>query len=227
MLRPARSLIAPLLALLAGCALRPSAVADSDELVLIKSCRLPDRAWLPWYTRWAEHLWIDYKRDGSWHRLEWNQHVDVQHYEIGPDEAFGDERWERDVAVHDVVRGERARELALRLGPVGTEYPCEDHYRAWPGPNSNTFLEWLARDLDISTVLPPTAIGKDFTTWLHVGATTSGTGVEVETLPLGLQVGLLEGVEAHVLGLSLGVQVWPPGITLPFLPTIPGGWFAP
>ena len=43
----------------------------------------------------------------------------------------------------------------------------------------------------------------------------------VETVPLGIQLGLHEGVELHVLiGLSFGVGLWPPTITLPLLPPL-------
>ena len=38
---------------------------------------------------------------------------------------------------------------------------------------------------------------------------------------LGAQVGLAEGVELHLLGLTLGVDLWPPQVKLPFLPAIP------
>ena len=194
---------------------------------MIKSVRLPDRSWLPWYSRFAEHLWIDFLYAGTWHRMEWDDINHIRTFEIGPEQAFVDERWERSIAVHESYRGPWAEGVAARLLTVAPEYPCVDDYRAWPGPNSNSFVEWLAIEMGMPVVLPPQAIGKDFTTWFHAGLTSSRTGIEIETLPLGLQVGLREGVELHLLGLTMGVGLWPPALKLPFLPAIPGGWFAP
>lgn len=218
-----------LLLLLAAtaCALRPSAVADAEHLVLIKSVRLPDRSWLPWYTRFAEHVWIDFKRPTGWHRVEWDDIDHIRDYALAPEDAFADERWERGVAVHDVIAGDAARRIAAEILATAQRFPCTQKYRAWPGPNSNTFVEWLALELDMPIELPATAIGKDFTTWFYAGVTTSGTGLEIETLPLGVEVGLRDGVEVHLLGLGFGVGLWPPSITLPLLPAIPGGWLPP
>ena len=45
------------------------------------------------------------------------------------------------------------------------EYPYKGHYKLWPGPNSNTFVEHIIRYTPGVTVeLPPHAIGKDFLT---------------------------------------------------------------
>ena len=57
-------------------------------------------------------------------------------------------------------------------------YPYPHSYRAWPGPNSNTFTAFVARRVpELGLDLPPTAIGKD---WLGggtlVATTPSGTG---------------------------------------------------
>ena len=224
----ARASLLFLLALIlaAACASRPSEVRD-EPIVMIKSVRLPERTWLPWYTRFAEHLWVDFFYAGIWHRVEWNDIDHILLQEISVQRAFADERWERAVAVHEVYRGAEGEEIAARILGIAKEYPCAAHYRAWPGPNSNTFIAWLARRVGMRTVLPPTAVGKDFTTWLHAGVTVSGTGIELETLPLGAEIGLCEGVEVHLFGLTAGVGLWPPAVKLPFLPAIPGGWLAP
>ncbi|MFK7742209.1 MAG: DUF3750 domain-containing protein [Planctomycetota bacterium] len=194
---------------------------------MLKSIRLPARSWIPWYSRFAEHTWIDFRHAGIWHRVEWNNVDYVVLEEIGTERAFANQRWQVDVAVHECLRGPTAAAAAARILSVATSYPCAQHYRAWPGPNSNSFIDWLAREVDLGLVLPPTSVGQDFTTWVHAGVTTSGTGLELETLPLGIELGLREGVELHILGLTLGVGLWPPSLKLPFLPEIPGGWFGP
>ena len=36
-----------------------------------------------------------------------------------------------------------ARDLADRLARAPQDYPWRDRYWAWPGPNSNTFAQWV------------------------------------------------------------------------------------
>ena len=228
MARPSHpATIAVLIPLLAGCAIRPSEADHDNPIIMVESVRLPVRDWLPWFARFAEHTWIDFQVSGSWYRIEWDSvdHIILQ--DMAPGEVFEDVRWERDVAVHQQWHGEWAKEAAENIFTVGESYPHAKQYLPWPGPNSNSLIEWLAQEVDLPLVMPPAALGKDYTTWLHAGITSSNTGLELETTLLGAQVGLREGVELHVLGLTLGVGIWPPTIKLPFLPAIPGGWFAP
>ena len=63
--------------------------------------------------------------------------------------------------------------------------------------------------------LYPAAVGKDYARWLHTGVTSTGTGLELETLLIGVQAGWVEGVEVHLIGLVLGVGLWPPHLKLP------------
>ena len=58
-----------------ACSLAPSAVAEAPFLVTVKGVRIPERSWLPWFTRFADHLWIDAKDASGWDRFEWNQHL--------------------------------------------------------------------------------------------------------------------------------------------------------
>ena len=42
-------------------------------------------------------------------------------------------------------------------------YPYPHEYRAWPGPNSNTFTAFIAREVpELGLSLPANAVGKDF-----------------------------------------------------------------
>lgn len=113
------------------------------------------------------------------------------------------------------LRGERAREPVLWIRQHAREYASRDTYLAWPGPNSNTYVATMLRECPgVRVDLPPTAIGKDWR-WLPISTTTTGTGVQLDLLIVGAQVGLREGVEAHFLGTSLGVGLWPPALKLP------------
>jgi hypothetical protein len=93
-------------------------------------------------------------------------------------------------------------------------------YRAWPGPNSNTFVAAvLAAVPELQVALPPTAIGKDFPySGNAFGWTPSGTGVRA-TLGgyLGLTVGWVEGFEVNFLGAVFGIDIRRPAIKLPGL----------
>ena len=215
------------LSVLSGCATRPSTTAAERPTIMVKSVRLPVRNWLPWYTRFAEHTWIDFYHAGTWHRVEWD---DVDHIimsEMSATRAFSNVRWEREVAVHEQFSGDWTVPFMTKILEIATDYEDVQNYRPWPGPNSNTFINWLTREVGLPIVMPPTALGKDYTKWLRAGLTASNTGIELETMFLGTEIGLREGIEVHLLGLTLGVSIWPPAVKLPFLPAIPGGWFGP
>ena len=93
-------------------------------------------------------------------------------------------------------------------------------YRAWPGPNSNTFVAAVADGVPgMSVVLPPTAMGKNYPhdgRWLRWAA--SGTGVQL-TLGgyAGLTVAWVEGLEADILGAVAGLDLRRPALKLPGL----------
>lgn len=214
---------------LAACASRsPSGLAGrlpEGPIVLVKECRIP--CWEPWYARFAVHTWIDYRsEDGRWTRLGIpGTSSDVVRRDLEPGEALADERWERSVRVIDVVTGSAAAAAMQRLARA--EHVWEDGgYRAFPGPNSNTFIERVARATPgLAPQLSPNAVGRDHAE-LRVGVTGSATGLELETPLLGAEVGLREGAQLHLAQLPIGVRLWPPAILLPFLPAI-GPRFAP
>lgn len=196
--------------------------------MLVKSVRLPGR--MPWYTRFAEHTWVEVADASGRERIEWNSFADaVIHTDLDAGELTGDrradERWDEGVAVLARWTGERAAEISAHIRQVADRFPDAADYTAWPGPNSNTFVAWLAREAGFGVALPPNALGKDYAAWLAAGVSTTGVGLHLDTAVLGVQVGLVEGVELHLLGLTTGVGVWPPCLKLPFLPAIPGGWF--
>ena len=118
------------------------------------------------------------------------------------------------------LRGEAATAAIPKLIEAAEEYPYSMSYRMFPGPNSNTFVSYVLRQVPELTVeLPPHAVGKD---WLEGGGpvdwTESGTGAQLNLLGLlGLQLGAAEGVELNVLGFNFGVDLWAPALKLPFI----------
>ena len=123
-----------------------------------------------------------------------------------------------DVRFHRVLTGASAERAAACVRQQAPEYPRRDRYLAWPGPNSNTFVDWIARKCDLHVDLPAPSIGKDYRGLVGISGTSGGTGVQLETPLVGAKIGLTEGVEAHLLGMAIGVDVWPPALIVPVGP---------
>ena len=61
------------------------------------------------------------------------------------------------------IRGEQAEELAKDIAAAAESYPYPREYRAFPGPNSNTFTAWIANQVPhLGLQLPWRAVGKSF-----------------------------------------------------------------
>jgi hypothetical protein len=123
-----------------------------------------------------------------------------------------------DPILHGVWRGAEAERAIACLEREAPPWLGALRYRFYPGPNSNTFGDVMLRRCGLHASLPSTSVGKDWRGWIGAGVTSEGTGVQVETPLLGLKIGLKEGVEVHVIGLSIGVDLWPPAIILPLGP---------
>ncbi len=116
------------------------------------------------------------------------------------------------------LRGAEAAALIDKVEAAIADYPYKDSYATWPGPNSNTFTASIARAVpELRLDLPPTAIGKDYLgTNRFVARTPSGTGFQVSLFgALGLLVGIEEGFEVNLLGLSIGIDPLDLALRLP------------
>ncbi|MBL8897929.1 MAG: DUF3750 domain-containing protein [Planctomycetes bacterium] len=189
---------------------------------MIKSARLPDSR--PWITRAAHHLWFEAKLgdEARWRRYEVTDFDDgVGIDDIDAELARSDQRFDREVLVLAHWTGAEAQRMAEDLQRFAETYEDDGNYRAYPGPNSNTFAARAMRSIDgLSAVLHHNAIGKDYAPLVRVGGTTSGTGVSVDTIPLGFAVAVEEGLELHLLQLTFGVALFPPALKIPFVPAI-------
>lgn len=121
--------------------------------------------------------------------------------------------------VHE-VRGEKAQSLITRIEQAVKSYPFgrRGMYRAWPGPNSNTFVAWIARQVpELGLEMPSNAVGKDFLgDGVRVSPTPSGTGWQVSAWGLlGIGLALREGIEFHFLGTTIGLDFENLGLKLP------------
>lgn len=116
------------------------------------------------------------------------------------------------------IKGEKARSVIKKIKKEIENYPFKDGYVIWPGPNSNTFISYLIRKIDEFNIeLPAHAVGKDyFGSSSFLVGTPSKTGFQFSFFGvLGLTMGLGEGIEFNILGLSFGVDFWNPALKLP------------
>ncbi len=205
------------LAALATCAscvvlARPVEVPEGDApAVLLLTTRLGGPM-----KRIARHPWLALRGAGEPEWEKWEVlaggHDTVQRHTssqpLAP--AFGD-----GVRLHGVWRGGEAQRMIDCVRREGPRYPDRYTYWVWPGPNSNTFIDWVMRRCGIHANLPSTSVGKDHRGWVGASWTTGGTGFQIETPLVGFRLGLTEGIAIHLFGLELGVDLWPPAIILP------------
>ncbi|MEO3470559.1 DUF3750 domain-containing protein [Roseomonas sp. CAU 1739] len=134
-----------------------------------------------------------------------------------------DGRWfGRDPEVIFAADGPEADALIPRMQAAIDAYAWQRRgdYRAWPGPNSNTFVAAVLEAVpERGIALPPTAIGRDFPhdgRWLR--ATAQGLGFRL-TLGgyAGVTLGTVEGIELNILGAVAGIDVLRPALKLPGL----------
>jgi Protein of unknown function (DUF3750) len=176
------------------------------------------RAW-GWKGILAVHSWIVMKREGAsaFERYEvvgWG--VGRGAPAIRKDMRAIDGYWAgnppRIVVEH---RGPAVEALIDRIEAAIATYPYPDQYRTWPGPNSNTFIAHIGREVpELGLDMPPLAVGKDYLGNGNLFARTpSGSGFQLSLLGvLGLSVGRTEGLEINLLGLIIGID--PLGLAL-------------
>jgi hypothetical protein len=196
--------------------LLPQASANPGAMVRVFAART-----VRWRGIFAVHSWIVVKEANarSYTRYDytaWGDPIRVNGF-------AADGRWFGDVPeIIGAADGEAAAAMIPKIKAAIDNYKPRAYgdYRAWPGPNSNTFVAAaLAAVPELKVTLPPTAIGKDFPydgAW--IGRTPSGTGV-FATLGgyLGITAGWVEGFELNVLGAVLGIDWRYPAIKLPGL----------
>lgn len=174
-----------------------------------------------WRSIFAVHTWIVVKDKGaaSYSRYDYTAWGDP----IRSNGFAPDGRWFGAVPTTVVaVDGPRAEALIPKIRNVIETYRFRAYgdYSAWPGPNSNTFVQ-AALDAvpELGAVLPPTAIGKDYPyhdRW--IGLTPSGTGFQASFAGyLGAKLGWVEGFEINFFGAVLGFDIRRPAIKLPGL----------
>ena len=61
------------------------------------------------------------------------------------------------------IRGTDAEKLVTKIDEAARSYPFPKEYRAFPGPNSNTFTAWIGQKVpELQMKLPARAVGKNY-----------------------------------------------------------------
>lgn len=106
------------------------------------------------------------------------------------------------------LRGKKAAALIPKIVAAVKSYPYSK-YNLWPGPNSNTLLAYIARQVPaLNLALPANAIGKDYLPlFTFFTRAPSNTGYQFSFLGiLGILLAQREGLEVNVLGFVYGVN---------------------
>lgn len=172
----------------------------------------------------AVHSWIVIKRPGEaayerYDKVGWGSPIRRNGYPA-------DAHWysNRPFFVHSVT-GEEAGRLIPQIDAAIESYPWRNNggYRIWPGPNSNSFVAHVLREVpDIAVRLPPNATGRDYAPglasvrlapdWRDLHVTLGGLA--------GFAVGVRSGLEVHLLGLVAGVDFVNPALKVPALGSV-------
>lgn len=118
------------------------------------------------------------------------------------------------------LHGEEAERLIPKIEAAIAAYPYSKPggYRIWPGPNSNTFVAHVLREVpEIGAVLPPDGVGRDYLP----GGSFARLDADGRDLHLslggyaGLSIGARSGFEINLLGLAAGFDFARPAVKVP------------
>lgn len=207
--------------------LAPDPIATQEAVIQVYAARA-----VSWRGAFAVHTWIVVKPTGASQFTRYEvmgfgvspANPAIRINRTGPDNYhFG----AKPVVILD-RRGPGVDALIAKVRQAVRDYPYPYEYRAWPGPNSNTFIAFIARQVpDLGLALPSNAIGKDYLPGGAVfAAAPSATGYQFSLFGvIGLLVARNEGVEINLLGMDFGIGFHAPGLKLPGFGLL--GWPAP
>ena len=179
---------------------------------------------LNWRGIFGVHTWIATKRENAAEYLVhqvigWRLYRGLPAVVSAP--GIPDGRWfGNEPTLITELRGDVAAQAIPKILEAVSSYPYANEYNVWPGPNSNTFIAYIGRQVpELRMDLPANAIGKDYPiNGSLIDRTPSGTGYQVSMLGvLGVAMGREEGFELNFLGLNFGVDVLKPALRLPFI----------
>ncbi len=196
--------------------LAPDPMIERDAIVQVYAARA-----YRWRGIFAVHTWIAIKPVGAddytrYDVMGWGRPLRIS-------SGTPDSRWfGNDPELLFDARGDKAAAMIPKIQEAVATYRYADYgqYVLWPGPNSNSFVAEIARQVpDLRVALPPNAVGKDFgPRWFSLMPTPSNTGWQISIAGyVGIAGGLVEGLELHVLGQTLGIDILRPALKFPAL----------
>jgi len=140
----------------------PDPVATEEAVLLVYGANA--WGWRGWF---AIHTWIAAKRTGEeaytvYDVVGWRGYRGQSVMRIGRD--LPDRYWygEKPKVIQE-HRGEGVDALIDAVDKAAREYPWKREYKAFPGPNSNTFIAWIGKQVpELGLRLPLRAIGSGF-----------------------------------------------------------------
>jgi hypothetical protein len=146
----------------AAAGIAPDPALTSEAVVQVYAARA--WGWRGWF---AVHTWIATKPDHApvytvYEVVGWRQNRGLPVLRIEQD--IPDRLWfgEPPQLLAD-RRGKDAEALVTAIDSAARAYPWPETYDAFPGPNSNTFTAWVARQVpDLRLELPFSAIGSGY-----------------------------------------------------------------
>ena len=205
--------------------LAPDPAESPDAVVQVYGARA-----FSWRGAFAVHTWIAVKAENAdsfttYEVLGWRARRGIS--VVATSNGRPDRAWYgQPPELYADIRGPEASALIPQIQAAVRSYPYGDTYGIWPGPNSNTFTAHVARLVPgLRLDLPPTAVGKDYLgAWRLWASSPSGTGFQISARGLaGVMVGIEEGLELNLLGLSFGVDPVDLAIRLPGIGVLGAG----
>ncbi len=167
----------------------------------------------------SQHCWIVLKRENAssydrYDKVGWGRPVRKNAY-------AADANWYSNTPnIIKAIKGTTAQELIRRIEDAITAYPygANGDYRLWPGPNSNSFVAHVLRQVpELELVLPPNAVGRDFIgtgKFWHADTDHLDFKLGINGLA-GISIGARSGFELNFLGLVTGIDIQHPAVKLP------------
>lgn len=175
----------------------------------------------------SEHCWIVVKREGASRYERWDKVGGGS--PIRQDAYAADGRWySNEPRIILALTGPKAKAAIPAVVNAIGSYPFAERggYRIFPGPNSNSFVAHVLREVPaLDVVLPPAAVGRDYPTAGHL------VSIDADRLDmhlslwgyLGLSLGWKSGMEVNLLGLVAGIDPFRLVIKVPALGTFGRG----
>jgi hypothetical protein len=187
--------------------LAPLPTEQSEAIIQIYAARA-----FNWRAIFALHTWLAVKTKNATHYtvyevVGWRSFRGLSALHIKND--IPDRLWfnQKPKVLFD-LRGEKAEMLIKQIEQIAKTYPYANKYITWPGPNSNTFIAYIARHIpQLKLALPSNALGKDYLDNQFFSRAPSGTGFQISLYGyFGIMFALKEGIEINILGLVYGIS---------------------